>query len=83
MYDLTAEDGTTVGVYKHAWTRERLLLADDGRLFHREDDRVVEGGDPDEAMRRFLPSPRAWLTVGGYAPGDLLGPPLPDEELAI
>ncbi len=81
--DTVAEDGTALSGYHHAWTREEFFLTDDGRHFHYDEHRhLVEGGDPVETMRRILPSRREWILLGGYAPGDLLGEPLRDEELA-
>lgn len=81
--DLVAEDGTGVSAYRHAWTRKEFFLTDDGRLFHYDEHRrIVEDGDSVETVRRVLPSRRDWLLLGGYAPGDLLGEPLLDEELA-
>lgn len=82
-WDLVADDGTAVSAYRHAWTRKEFFLTDDGRLFRwDEHNRVVEGGDPVATMRRVMPTLRDWISLGGYAAGDLLGPPLPDEELA-
>ena len=82
-WDLVADDGTPISAYHHAWTRKEFFLADDGRLFHwDEEHRIVEGGHSAETMHRALPTLREWLMLGGYGAGDLLGETLRDEELA-
>ena len=32
-YELTADDGTRVGCFVNAWTRETLMVSEDGRRF--------------------------------------------------
>lgn len=80
QYDQAVEDGTIVGTYRHAWTREYFHLTDDGRLFEEVDGHLIESGSAEETVRRIAPMARHWLDLGGYGPGDILGPSIPDDE---
>ncbi len=82
-YELTADDGTSVGCFVNAWTRETLMVSSDGRRFDHRDGGIVECDPGNDALPRALPSRRDWLLLGGYGPGDLLGEPVPDEDLAF
>jgi hypothetical protein len=82
-YELTADDGTSVECFVHAWTRETLMVSADGRRFDHRDDGIVECDPGSHDLRRALPSRRDWLLLGGYGPGDLLGDPVLDEDLAF
>lgn len=78
----SADDGTPVGCFVNAWTRETLMVSADGRHFGHRDGGIVEC-DAGNDLRCALPSRRDWLLLGGYGPGDLLGDPVPDEDLAF
>jgi len=82
-YELTADDGTLVGCFVNAWTRETLMVSADGRRFDHRDDGIVECDSGNDDLRCALPSRRDWLLLGGHGPGDLLGDPVPDEDLAF
>lgn len=61
------------------------MVSEDGRRFCHGDGGIVERepGRDDDDLRRALPSRRDWLLLGGYGPGDLLGDPIQDEDLAF
>lgn len=85
-YELTADDGTRVGCFVNAWTRETLMASADGRRFcHGEGGGIVEHGSQcdDDELRQALPSREHWLLIGGYGPGDLLEDPRHDEDFAF
>lgn len=81
--ELTADDGTPVGCFVNAWTRETLMVSADGRRFGHRDGGIVKCDPGDDDLRRALPSRGDWLLLGGYGPGDLLGDPGPPEGLAF
>ncbi len=83
-YDRQGADGSPVGCFHNAFTRKKLFVSPDGRVFRRAEGGVlVEAEDSTAVVRAALPSVRDWLWVGGYAAGDLLGPPSREEDFAF
>lgn len=81
--DVAASDGTLVGRFVNAWTREAILVSADGRGFGRHDGRIVADAAAFAVdLLAALPSRRDWLSLGGYDPGDLLGESVVPWDLA-
>lgn len=72
--DQRAPDGTDVGCFHNAFTRRKLFVARDGRVFVRTRGLLAPSPDPSATVRAALPTLRDWVWLGGYAAGDLLGP---------